>query len=97
MSNINNNLEENIQNKPSNETISISSKKSWISTITQWISNVKKLTEDVINEAMHHINWTGIYQLWKYIQQFTIVAVISIISLFIMDNIIVYGLKWIFI
>ena len=59
--------------------------------------NIINLWNNVMKEAIHHVNWTSFYKLWIYIKQFTIVAVISIIALFIMDNMIVYALRWIFI
>lgn len=54
------------------------------------------LYQGVMKELTHNISWTPWFKLWQYIKQFTIVAFISVLALFIMDNFIVYCLRFIY-
>jgi preprotein translocase subunit SecE len=84
---------ENIDNK--NPDI-IKPKLSWKEKINQWIGMVKNQFHDVILELTQKIEWTKTEELWDFIKQFTLVTSISIICLFIIDNIIIFLLKKIF-
>jgi hypothetical protein len=60
-----------------------------------WI-DLKALFHDVMVEVTQKIQWIDANELFEHVKNFAIVAFISMICLFIIDNIIIYGLKLIF-
>lgn len=89
MSNPNNSLEQ----KPLSFLQKI---KNFLENTKNWFKEWGVLFKEVFYEFMNNIEWTPIWELLSYIKQFTIVAIFSIIFLFIIDNIIIYLLKLIF-
>ena len=59
------------------------------------IKTVRTILQNVILE-MKNIDWSSRSSLLKYLLQFIIIAVISMIVLFILDQIIIKALKLIF-
>jgi hypothetical protein len=67
-----------------------------IQKIKQWFIQWGILFKNVFYELINNIQWTNMWEMIAYIKQFTVVAIISIIFLFIIDNSIIYLLKLIF-
>jgi hypothetical protein len=80
-------MENNIENN---------NKISWKEQIKIIFKNIKYKFYEVWIELTQKIQWTKSLELLNFIKQFTIVAVISIICVFIIDNIIIYILKKIY-
>jgi preprotein translocase subunit SecE len=77
-------------------TTEITEIKPWKEKIKDFFVDVKNLFKDVAVEATQKIEWISGSELFENIKNFTIVAIISIICLFIIDNIIIWLLKLIF-
>ena len=64
--------------------------------IKDFFVDLKNLFNDVTVEATQKIEWISGSELFDNIKNFTVVAIISIVCLFIIDNIIIWLLKLIF-
>ena len=64
--------------------------------VMRFWSDLKGLFHDVMVEVTQKIEWIDASELFENVRNFAVVAFISMVCLFVIDNIIIYCLKLIF-